>query len=267
MEVFKKASPKSDDILHNHRLNLEDVCLIFSAPRIRSSRNKFEIINEYIFFNLVNDAQKVRAKKSLDDVLNGLRDQHAFFELDQPQKQQEISDDSNQSLSTNELPLKSQLSNRNNTSERRNHPTSSAARRSVSFADEVNVLNDDEETYLNQRNDLPATIPSNEQDMEEDLSSPSFTNSSTLILQNEEKFNDSDYYSLSSSPSFHHQYQQQQNDSPGQSKYNLPSKYRLPLASEVLVNKMDSNLRMLIIKELSKSGHAERPLSRMSKIF
>lgn len=50
-------------------------------------------------------------------------------------------------------------------------------------------------------------------------------------------------------------------------KYNLPTKYRLPLANEVLVNKMDSNLRMLIIKELSKSGHAERPLSRMSKYF
>ncbi|CAF4649715.1 unnamed protein product [Rotaria socialis] len=30
---------------------------------------------------------------------------------------------------------------------------------------------------------------------------------------------------------------------------------------------MDSNLRMLIIKELSKSGHNERPLSRMSSAY
>ena len=41
-------------------------------------------------FHTVNDAQKLREKKSLDDVLNGLRDQHAFFDLDQPQKQNEI---------------------------------------------------------------------------------------------------------------------------------------------------------------------------------
>ena len=37
METFKKPNGKTDEILHNHRLNLEDVCLIFSAPRIRSS--------------------------------------------------------------------------------------------------------------------------------------------------------------------------------------------------------------------------------------
>jgi hypothetical protein len=109
---------------------------------------------------------------------------------------------------------------------------------------------------------LPITILSNE----ENITSLPFINSSSLIISNqdsiEEKFNDSDYYSLSSSSSFH-----QQNDNSLQIKYNLPSKYRLPLASEVLVNKMDSNLRMLIIKELSKSGHIERPLSKMSKIF
>jgi hypothetical protein len=96
-------------------------------------------------------------------------------------------------------------------------------------------------------------------------------NSSILIITNqlpvEDKFNDSDYYSLTSSPSFQQQQQQQQQqyDQPIKSKSNLPSKYRLPVANEVLINKMDSNLRMLIIKELSKSGHAERPISRMSK--
>jgi hypothetical protein len=36
--MFKKPSGKTTDILKNHRLNLEDVCLIFSAPRIRSSK-------------------------------------------------------------------------------------------------------------------------------------------------------------------------------------------------------------------------------------
>jgi hypothetical protein len=103
---------------------------------------------------------------------------------------------------------------------------------------------------------------SNEQNIEEYLPSSPVLNISN---QNpiEEKINDSDYYSSSSTSSF---YQQLHNISL-QTKYNLPLKYRLPLASEVLVNKMDSNLRMLIIKELSKSGHAERPLSRMSKIF
>ena len=106
-------------------------------------------------------------------------------------------------------------------------------------------------------------------DLEENLSSQSFMNSSSFVIVNqdpvEERFNDSDYYSLSSSPNLQQQQQQQQQDPPSKSKYNLPSKYRLPLASDVLINKMDSNLRMLIIKELSKSGHMERPLSRMSK--
>jgi hypothetical protein len=173
-------------------------------------------------------------------------------------------------LST-EIPSKSRSTSRNSTGERRSRQ-SSAVRRSVSFADQVNVLNDDEEPDLPQDPHSSLATMSNEQDIDENLSSTSFMNSSSLIITNqlpvEDKFNDSDYYSLTSSPSFQQQQQQQQQqqyDQPTKSKSNLPSKYRLPVANEVLINKMDSNLRMLIIKELSKSGHAERPISRMSK--
>jgi hypothetical protein len=170
-------------------------------------------------------------------------------------------------LST-EIPLKSRSTSRNSTGERRSRQ-SSAVRRSVSFADQVNVLNDDDEPDLPQDPHSSLATMSNEQDIDENLSSTSFMNSSSLIITNqlpvEDKFNDSDYYSLTSSPSFQQQQQQQQYDQPIKSKSNLPSKYRLPVANEVLINKMDSNLRMLIIKELSKSGHAERPISRMSK--
>jgi hypothetical protein len=46
METFKKSNAKTNEILQNHRLNLEDVCLIFSSPRIRSSKFIFLIINK-----------------------------------------------------------------------------------------------------------------------------------------------------------------------------------------------------------------------------
>lgn len=38
MGIFKKLTPQTTDILKSHRLNLENVCLIFSAPNIRSSK-------------------------------------------------------------------------------------------------------------------------------------------------------------------------------------------------------------------------------------
>ena len=41
---------------------------------------------------------------------------------------------------------------------------------------------------------------------------------------------------------------------------------RLPPASDTLVEQMDSNLRMLIIKELSKNARIPRPPSRMSEL-
>ena len=44
----------------------------------------------------------------------------------------------------------------------------------------------------------------------------------------------------------------------------LPSKPRLPLANEISVDQMDSNLRMLIVKELSKDSQVFQPASRKS---
>ena len=38
MGVFKKFTRKTSEILRTHRLNLEEVCLIFAAPIIRSSK-------------------------------------------------------------------------------------------------------------------------------------------------------------------------------------------------------------------------------------
>lgn len=258
MDIFKKPNAKTDEILQTHRHNLDDVSLIFSAPTIRS----------------INDAQKLRAKKNLDTVLNDLRDQHAFFDIEQTQKQ-DIADNSD--LSTGEYPLKSQLSSsRSSTSEKRAHPSSSSVRRSVSFADEVNILNDYDETDLPQQQQLPPLSQQQQQQQQgfdDDLSTSPFVHSSSFIVSsqeiNEEKYADSDYYSLSSSSPVHHQPIIQYEHSQQQQqpiKSVLPSKYRLPFANEILVNKMDSNLRMLIIKELSKSGHTERPLSRMSKL-
>ena len=43
---------------------------------------------------------------------------------------------------------------------------------------------------------------------------------------------------------------------------SLPIKPRLPLASDTLVDRMDPNLRMLIVKELSKDSQIPRPPSR-----
>ena len=76
--------------------------------------------------------------------------------------------------------------------------------------------------------------------------------------QYQEKYTDSDYHSSLSIASSY--------DYRPVVKSPLPQKYRRPLANEVPVNKMDSNLRMLIIKEISKSGHNERPISRMSSL-
>lgn len=45
------------------------------------------------------------------------------------------------------------------------------------------------------------------------------------------------------------------------------TKTSLPSAAETLVENMDSNLRMLIIKELSKDGHIQRPPSKMSSFL
>jgi len=44
MGIFKKINAKTSEILQAHRLNLEDVCLIFSSPTIRSSKSFFQTI-------------------------------------------------------------------------------------------------------------------------------------------------------------------------------------------------------------------------------
>lgn len=224
--------------------------------------------NSSLFYNcLVNDAQKLRAKKSLDDTLSGLRDQHAFFDLDQSESQPAMSSGSSNHLATVEAPSKAHASSRLGTSDRRQQRLASA-RRSVSFADEVNILNDDEEgdPQIRESSELSLIHSSNEQ---QDFggrysSSSSFVDPSlehpSHQQQMQERYIDSDYYSLSSSSSSQQQYDQQT-----PAKSTLPPKYRLPPAREILVNKMDSNLRMLIIKELSKNGHTERPMSRMSE--
>ena len=170
-------------------------------------------------------------------------------------------------LATIEAPSKAHSSSRLGTNDRRHHRVASA-RRSVSFADEVNILNDDDEGDLQIResSELSLAHSSNEQ---QDFgghysSSSSFVDPSlehpSHQQQMQERYIDSDYYSLSSSSSSQQQYGQQT-----PAKSSLPPKYRLPAAREILVNKMDSNLRMLIIKELSKNGHTERPMSRMSE--
>lgn len=269
MEIFKKNTDRTEDIVQNHRSNLEDVSLIFASPLARSGKClviEFLITIKYLFI-LVNDAQKLRAKKRLDNVLNDLRDQHAFFELEQPPKQQEITDSTNTLSSDDIAAAKFHSSSRNSVNSERRPHTSSAGKRNVSFADQVNVFNDDEYAYIGNGSGLSPTIVQHQQNNDDNLSMTTYMNSSSLIMSNtnllDEKYIDSDYHSISSSSSLQHQ----QYDIPQPMKYSLPAKFRLPSASEVLVNKMDSNLRMLIIKELSKNGHNERPLSRMSKFF
>jgi len=62
------------------------------------------------------------------------------------------------------------------------------------------------------------------------------------------------------------QYEQQQQQQPVKEKMNS-TKLRLPSAHETLVDKMDSNLRMLIIKELSKDSQIPKPPSKMSELL
>ncbi|CAF1243877.1 unnamed protein product [Adineta ricciae] len=224
METFKRPSAQAEEILKNSRLNLEDICFIFSLPRILS----------------INDAQKLRAKKPS----SASQDQNAS--PDQTQHA-DMSDDPT---------LRSQLSSQH---ERRNH-SASGIKRTVSFADDFTLQQDNGQTDAQSHTELPPIDTSDERILEENLVPTSSVNSSTMVAPHhqypiDERFIDSDYHSSSSSSFHHHR---------PQSKYNLPSKYHRPSGKEVLVKKMDPNLRMLIIKELSKSGHAERPLSRMS---
>lgn len=195
--------------------------------------------------------KKFEQKKTLDDVLNGLRDQHAFFDLEQTDSQQTLP------VNTQLVAIESTRPSSNlivNDQQRRVSQHSN--RRSVSFADRVNVMNDDDEQFL------PPEIQS--PDQEHFDSSSLLINSSTEYSTHPEQFQqrtiENDFYNYSTPiiptpPTIQ------------QHRSTLPSKYRLPFAKDVLVNKMDSNLRMLIIKELSKNGYTEQPLSRMSSAY
>ncbi|CAF2524841.1 unnamed protein product [Rotaria sp. Silwood2] len=179
MNTFTKLNSKTTDILHSHRLNLEDVCLIFSSPNIRS----------------INDAQKLRSQQTLSKELIEINDQQNSSDLEQR--------DNNSYTSSSII-----LSNLNEDKEHHNSNGSSNIKRTVLFANAVNIINDDEEI----------------------------------------------------------DHQQIKNDD--QLKQKLFSqKSHLPLASNTLVDNMDSNLRMLIIKELSKDNYIQRPPSRRSSHY
>ena len=178
------------------------------------------------------------AKKLVGDDLDSVRDQRAVADL----------------AKIGALPSIGSSSTR--------HPSLTSIRRSVSFADKVNVLNGDGEIDLHPfvTSDLPTQVSTASRDIEENVYSltPAADMVSNLDLF-QGKLTDSDYHSFSSS-SF-------TDLRPTSPKYHLPLKYRRPLGSDVSVNKMDANLRMLIIKELSKNGHADSPFSRMSEFF
>jgi hypothetical protein len=141
------------------------------------------------------------------------------------------------------------------TNSRRNSRPLSIARR-VSFADEVNILNSSDERS---QKPITSTVSSSndriseQEDRHEQVHSTVTQTSMQEDRQNRTNKNN-DKSSLSAA------FSQQQSPS-----IQLPTKYRLPSAGDVLISKMDSNLRMLIIKELSKNGHNERFLSRMSR--
>jgi hypothetical protein len=136
------------------------------------------------------------------------------------------------------------------TNSRRNSRPLSIARR-VSFADEVNILNSSDERS---QKPITSTVSSSndriseQEDRHEQVHSTVTQTSMQEDRQNRTNKNN-DKSSLSAA------FSQQQSPS-----IQLPTKYRLPSAGDVLISKMDSNLRMLIIKELSKNGHQDRRL-------
>ncbi|CAF1212165.1 unnamed protein product [Rotaria sordida] len=184
MGIFKKLNLKTTDILQSHRLNLEDVCRIFSSPNIRS----------------INDAKKLHLKKTFNKEHHEVKDQKISSDFQQQDNNSYILSSS----SIIPLNLNEDKEHHNNN----NNNLSSNTKRTVLFANEVRIINDDKQI----------------------------------------------------------DHQQTKNDE--QLKENFfSSKSHLPLASDTLIDKMDSNLRMLIIKELSKDNYIQRPPSRMSSNY
>ncbi|CAF3344446.1 unnamed protein product [Rotaria socialis] len=176
--ALKKSNAKTTDIIRSHRLNLEDVCLIFSSSNIRS----------------LNDAKKQREKNTLDNRLDKLNDKHISSDL----KRQDDNNNSNKSLSR--IPSTVDEDKRDN-----NNNLSSNVKRTVLFATEVRIINDNEDIN----------------------------------------------------------HQQIKNDDQSRTKLFSPNPI-ISLASHTLVDNMDADLRMLIIKELSKDHFSPRPSSKMS---
>ena len=203
--------------------------------------------------SLVNDAQKVRAKKSLDEALSGFRDQHAFFDLEQTDSQQTLPVNGQMTPIESIRPTSNSIGN-----EHQRRVPQHSTRRSVSFADRVNVMNDDDEQEIQTEGQMV--------DSSSLLMNPSLEYSTHPDQYQQQRAIENDFYNYSS-PIVAAQPSMPLVQPPPQHRSTLPSKYRLPEAKEILVNKMDSNLRMLIIKELSKNGYTEQPLSRMSQSF
>ncbi|CAF1030425.1 unnamed protein product [Rotaria magnacalcarata] len=175
--ALKNSNSKTTDIIRSHRLNLEDVCLIFSSSNIRS----------------LDEAQKQRKKNTLDNQLDKLNDKQISFDLERQD------DNNNSNISSFRIPSTVDDDKTDNNS------LSSNVKRTVLFATEVRIINDNE-----------------------DIS-----------------------------------HQQIKNDDQSKTRLFSP-KPILSLASHILIDNMDSDLRMLIIKELSKDNFYQRPPSKMS---
>ncbi|CAF4075155.1 unnamed protein product, partial [Rotaria magnacalcarata] len=175
--ALENSNSKTTDIIRSHRLNLEDVCLIFSSSNIRS----------------LDEAQKQRKKNTLDNQLDKLNDKQISFDLERQD------DNNNSNISSFRIPSTVDDDKTDNNS------LSSNVKRTVLFATEVRIINDNE-----------------------DIS-----------------------------------HQQIKNDDQSKTRLFSP-KPILSLASHILIDNMDSDLRMLIIKELSKDNFYQRPPSKMS---
>lgn len=101
------------------------------------------------------------------------------------------------------------------------------------------------------------TVPSMLLEEKEDRSTPITKNKRTVSFSNEVSMIHEDH-DIVFQPTIDEDQVKEKLDSP---------KSHLPLARDTLVEKMDSNLRMLIIKELSKDNCTEKPPSKMSSFF
>ncbi|CAF1301089.1 unnamed protein product [Didymodactylos carnosus] len=265
--ALNKQNIKVSDILASHRLNLADVCLIFNSPIIHS----------------INEAQKLRAKKDLDNELDELREKHAFFDITnsegtrEPQQSTFISRNIADTFtnypnnsSKKQLRITAQSQNtievdydQQEQQQKLQHRPQS--KRSVSFADEVNILNENDVS----NNDEHFDHNSKTFLTEHSHTNLSLTNSSITDVQSDAfKINDYDLsdrgssMSSSSTSSYNYPYSSSRN----QERLKPATMYRrLPSATTTQVTKMDPNLKMLIIKELSKKPPANG--SRSGIIF